>query len=80
MSKALQKLKTIFFRAVGMEKERDALTTKYEEPRSCVKGLASLANKDMAHLDAEVITITHERDASVRKGEQLGLEGLCVLE
>lgn len=64
--------------AVEMAKERDAATTKYEDPRLTIEQRMGLANRESARLETKIFKVTQERDASVAEAEQLALRAHYV--
>lgn len=71
-------MKNVSARPVATTKERDAVTTKYEELCSSVLDRVGLVNTKIARLEAEIANVTQKRDASVAKEEQLLLKAQCV--
>lgn len=71
---ALEKVKFSLVCAAAMKKDRNAVSTKYEELRSRLEERVGLANKEKPRFEAEVVKVTQEQDASLAMAKKLALE------
>lgn len=78
LATGFEKMKTSSARAVVMEKERDAVTAKYEELHSSVQKRVGITHIEVARLKAKIVMRTQERESIVAKAEQFSPKVQCA--